>query len=413
MHYNSSQTMQLTVFPTLLFSAAAAMQPEANFVPRIENTHYLYDNNQSTTTEYVYDADGRVLSSLTSSMVDGRRDQPLSKVEYQYDALQPDFCIYKMCFDYRNGQWVPVSGGRRISLTYNNSKQVTKAEIEEYNYYASDFEPSQRISITYSAANQPSKLVAEDYDSSTGQWGTSQTVTDMVWEEYTGKLPDFTEMTNIFGNGNKLKSAKLNMSIDADLQAKGTVSVSYPDELGSYVCNVNLAAAFNMVTAKATMKHTVVDENGSFNDESSQTVTIMGTGAESEYEKLQHTYDSHGFLLREYSEAGIPGAGNIPDTRLTQRVPEYDPEQNTLKAYDQYELRELAVEPSEATIDDLTHTLRVEFYEYYSPASAPEVSASHPQSVKYYDLRGRQIAKPALPGIYIKQQGSQTEKIKL
>lgn len=402
--------MDFITLPTLLFAAAASLQPAAKptvqLVPQIENTYHLVGNDDNTTARYEYNNRGQVVSSLTSLLIDGQAGAPIEKSEYQYDDRQSSLCTCNMVYRYYDNQWNVTDGCERTTLTYNSADQITGALIEQYSTSAGDFAPYQRVTLTYSAANQPKTLTVEEYNADEQTWSTLQRVTDMVWESYSGTLPDFTDMANVFGNGNKLKSAKVSMAIDYDMTLSGTLSITYPDDKGSYVCNLNAAAAMNMVTAKVKMTHTVTDEFGSYEDRTDQTMSIMGMGSDSQYERSLVEFDRCGLKVMEYAEEGRPNGTEVYSLGLTRRVPTYSADQNNVISYDEYQ----GTHPDEP-MEDLVLTKRVELLDYIDPAGVENVAVDSDCPAQYYDLRGFPVTNPTAPGIYIKRQAGKVTKL--
>lgn len=404
--------MDFITLPALLFAAAASLQPAAQptvqLVPQVENTYHLVGNDDNTTTRYEYNNRGQVVSSLTSILVDGQVGDPIEKNEYQYDERQPSLRTYNMVYRYENNQWNVADGCERTSLTYNSADQVTGALVEQYSTEAGDFVPYERVTLTYSAANQPKTLTVEEYNTDEQTWSTSQKVTDMVWESYSGTLPDFTDMANVFGNGNKLKSAKVSMAIDYDMTLSGTLSITYPDDKGSYVFNLNAAAAMNMVTAKVKMTHTVTDEFGSYEDRTDQTMSIMGMGTDSQYERSVVEFDRCGLKLMEYSEEGGADDTEVYSQGLTRRVPTYSADQNYVISYEEYQVTD-----TDESMENLLLTKRVELLDYIDPAGVENVAVDTDTPAKYYDLRGIPVTNPTTPGIYLKRQTGKVTKVAL
>ena len=197
---------------------------------------------------------------------------------------------------------------------------------------------------------------------------------------------------------NAIKSCKI-IDEDGDETA---LTVDYTDHQGSY--KDEMTAVFDGVLAKKTIEYTVVDAYGSYDLTESE---AYGEGDEVEtYEAVErYRVDAYGLELEIYASESENGAPAELMQWSKGRV-DYDPEYG-------YPL-EYVLSDYDFDAEESYDVYKVQYSNYIDAANGVEdITVDNSSApVELFNLQGVRVdAAGAAPGIYIRRQGTLTDKI--
>lgn len=382
--------------------------------------------NEIGTTSYVYDARGNVaeMTSIDKSdadnqvtyvtrrtynendlvltedkfVYDGNHLLAIGDTYYEYDPILKDYFTSRMGHDLINQEWIESYRCEINKITRDADGNIIK--ILKSIPFRGVLTGVYRSEWTYGADKKPSEFryYANYGDDVAPDWLLYANVSykNMKWAETNGQITVSNPVELVEG-ANRLVSAEVYYKEVLD----GHILVDY-DGKGGYSLKETFADSSEVgrLTTKA-----FTDANGSF------VMTVKEYFDEMENVFVAPTYET--VMTVVYNDHGDPVLQEITESE-NNSIPEliqgeklqydYDangnPTQIVTMSYD-YD--------SKAYFEDL----KTVFGNYIDASSSIDevvVDSSDAHAV-YFDLSGRQVQSPTVPGLYIRRQGSTTSKM--
>lgn len=354
-----------------------------------------YPGNMKSVTDNTYNENEKLVSSIISFSSGNGPMMEMTRMNFEYDAVLTDVTTLSEMAMSLAGQTLVMNGSMRRNITRNDNGCIIEVVTEEYDDF--QYQPEERLLIEYGPDGKAT-TISEYYPEWHGAlytWKQEASLSDIIWEQTDGQIYD---MEKIFQGNNRIKSAKLFIAdmYDEDFgageQLKFDVTAEYSDVPGFY--------ALTIVQPKYGIKGSstyIPKENGGYE------VTSHSTDGEIEFE--EKTYDEWGLLLSSYSEC-TEGTYTEIDEDIIGSV-EYD--DNGFPIVYTVEEREHNPDSSQVTSRFKSKT---EFFDYVNVSSGIEAVESDSRSqVMYFNLQGHPVRHPAKGSVYIRREGSKTEKI--
>lgn len=274
--------------------------------------------------------------------------------------------------------------------------------------YEGKMDPTERYLVEYGEdgkANRFEYVKLENYGE-TMEWESQIVYSDIVWDAFDGQIYDPESL--IYEN-NRIASATITQYGGIETQLRATYNLN--DEfIGSYSVEQFTDYGGGMTYKVVTTNH-IEDNYGSYRALTQTDVTYPAEEEGEEpltevmKESEQYVVNEFGLEMLIYSVMAADGEIMVFENMRA------DLETDPVYGYPLTYIRKLAPEENPQAIPS-EPKLKIEFADYYDVAGlraiAPAESADAP--VRYFDLSGRAVAKPA-NGIFIRQQGSKAEKV--
>ena len=360
------------------------------------NSSMFPDEPFASKTLNEYNADGQVAVKTVMNAEDGVTFENSEKTERQYDSRLTSVITDNAVFFWNGGDWDIAGNTYQRHITRNADGNITRVVIAVF--YNGIYDPTQQLDIEYGDDKQASKITSSYLTTDDGvefYWVTGEEYTDIVWKQTDGQIVS-TEA--LLTQANAIKSCKI-IDEDGDETA---LTVDYTDNQGSY--KAEMTAVFDGVLAKKTVEYTVVDAYGSYDLTESE---AYGEGDEVETYKAVERYrvDAYGLELEIYASESENGAPAELMQWSKGRV-DYDPEYG-------YPL-EYVLSDYDFDAEESYDVYKVQYSNYIDAANGVEDIAVDNSSapVELFNLQGVRVdAAGAAPGIYIRRQGTLTDKI--
>lgn len=353
-----------------------------------------YPGNITSVTDNTYNENERLISSVISFSTGNEPLMEIMRLTLEYDDVLTDVATFTEISMPLLGNILVADGSMRRNITRNDKGCIIKVVTEEY--VNNQYHPEEQLLIEYGPDGKAT-TITEYYRAGHGgndSWVVETSLSDILWEQTDGQIYD---MEKIFQGANRIKSAKLSIAdldyddFGAGEQLKFDLTAGYSDVPGFYELTLALPngpTASTIYTPK---------ENGGY------AVTSRSLDGEIEFE--EKTYDEWGYLLSSYSEY-TEGMYTEIDEDIIGSV-EYD--DNGFPTVYIVEEREHDPNSSQVTSHFKSKT---EFFDYMDVTSGIEAveSDSHAR-VMYFNLQGHPVQHPEKGSVYIRREGSKTEKI--
>lgn len=346
--------------------------------PGASRTIYTYNDNGSWTSR---------IMQYSSDMVDYRNS---GKTEREFDAIVPSFVTATYGYNWLNYEWQQTGNNWEREVTRNADGNVTK--VERRVLYQGIFDPTQRFMAEYGADGKASRMWSEELtsDGFNLYWEEGDVYTDIVWDRTDGQI--FSEEDIMYG-ANRISSAHVTSEGD-----ELTLTVEYPDELGSY--KGVISGSIDGAEVTSVIEHTVLDIYGSYEEVITETYSYDGI-TESMVQTNKYLTDDSGLDMLIYASETYDGEEEIYEWSKAEltRDSEGRPAEYIQQVYD-YDTGEFE------------NSMRIVFSNYIDAAGiGSAVSDSSDAPVLLYDLRGIPVRGDAAPGLYIRRQGDKVSKV--
>lgn len=324
-----------------------------------------------------------------------------SKLSREYDPILTSFITSNKQEMLVNGEWMD-SNCYTQTITRNSEGNVTL--MERAVLYNGVYDPTYRFEVEYNEAGQPITIIEKDltfdYTTQTYQWEVTNSLTDIVWEEFDGQLVSLDE---VFSGSTRVKTAK--MLVD-DIVADLVVTYEGDSYTATMTCvmeeegiEINMKTSQNYAPLTFTGEESAHGKQG-YRYEIVTELEFMGmTMAEDMIET--GIYDENELIILEKVEY-VEDDEVYLDEMISGEV-EYDAEYGYPLSWTVSEL--------DYDTEEMVNTFRAEYSDYADVSGVKEV-ISDDAPVRYYDLMGVPVANPT-DGIYIRVQGAKSDKVRL
>lgn len=363
-------------------------------------TQYLdaYDSNGTITNRsrytYEYGSDNRRFTRRqTDTSIEGIYYDPSELTRRRYDERIDYAIVENIEATWGGVDWIEQGNCYQREITRNDDGNVVSVVVSvPYNGY---YTPIQRTTLTYGDDGLPTTMLLEVLtqgdEPGTFVWGVSQEYLECKWNQFNGQILSVEDLPYY---GNRLASAKIRVAEGV----YGTLSYTYPDEMGSYRAVQKFTDNGLIKDIVATM--TVLDDNGSY-DFVIEEISGLGSVIERYAETEKFHLDAFGNNTLIYASSTTNGRESI-EMWMTGEI-----EYNATTGYPEvYTLSERNAETG-----DFELRMRVEFTDIVDAAGVEAIGSDSNAPAEYFDLRGLRIASPTAPGLYIRRCGSQVDKI--
>lgn len=331
---------------------------------------------------------------------------PSELLEREFDPIVKTLPIKAVTKMYRDGQWVETGNSYTRTITRNADGNITSVEIAVP--YEGKMDPTERYLVEYGEdgkANRFEYVKLENYGE-TMEWKSQMVYSNIVWDAFDGQIYD---PESLIYNNNRIASATVSQYGGIETQLRATYNLN--DEfIGSYSVE-QFTDYGGGLTYKVVTTNYIEDNYGSYRALTQTDVTYPAEEEGEEpltevmKESEQYVVNEFGLEMLIYSVMAADGEIMVFENMRA------DLETDPVYGYPLTYIRKLAPKDNPQAIPS-EPVLKIEFSDYYDVAGlraiAPAENADAP--VRYFDLSGRAVAKPA-NGIFIRQQGSKAEKI--
>lgn len=391
---------------------------------------FEYENGTpflSTDARLVYDSEGRLITSLNADYYHGMPDG-YSFMTYGYegnetlfstrttqvsesadgpftnsslyrrifDPVDPEIVVsnYNYAWNSYTSEWMEYGNCYVRQITRNVAGNITGVEISVP--YMGTLDPILRLTIEYGADGNATSIVRTELtldNSNNPVWKTTLSMTDIKWLSTNGQIFDFDRLPDA---ANRPLSANLTTE-----ENSGTITYTYPDEIGSFTSEYKYKEAGTSVVQKSI--YTVLDENGSYRyviEETGKGLLENWTAGSEELNR----FDAYGLLVENYAAFTEDGMTEVAVWSKGEVV--YDQTHGYPLSY-----TTTSLDP-DAPVETWITESRIEYSEYTDCAGIEDVTVDNNDApVEYYDLRGIRVENPTAPGLYIRRQGNSASKI--
>lgn len=288
---------------------------------------YTYDDKGNTLTfsyddgiainrtAYEYNADNLVVTQIESMSEDGGKTFVDSrKLTKTYDAIIKDFVVEQLEYLYNNNDWELVSRGYtwKKNITRDDKDRITGVTVASY--YQGKFEDMQRTTITYNDLELADTWIKEELvpndDNTALVWEKYYHLTKMEWQSTDNQITAL-ELDEFYTGNNRLKKAVAIGTAESVGEVIGGISAQY-EENGNY----RYEYSYNDPVGREVFKHTLIDNNGGFTDESAYYEDTNADGVATEDEKQEgstytENYDEHLNIVSVEMKMFIEGADEV------------------------------------------------------------------------------------------------------
>ncbi len=348
------------------------------------------DNPGASRTIYTYNDNGNWTSRImqySSDMADYRNSM---KTEREFDAVVPSFVTATYGYNWLNYEWQQTGNNWEREVTRNADGNVTK--VERRVLYQGIFDPTQRFMAEYGADGKASRMWSEELtsDGFNLYWEEGDVYTDIVWDRTDGQI--FSAEDVMYG-ANRISSARV--TSDGD---ELTLTVEYPDELGSY--KGVISGSIDGAEVTSVIQHTVLDSYGSYEEVITETYSYDGI-TESMVQTNKYLTDDSGLDMLVYASETYEGEEEIYEWAKAKLIRDSEgrPAEYIQQMYD-YDSGEFE------------NSMRIVFSDYIDAAGVGSAIVDDTDApVQLYDLRGVPVHGDAAPGLYIRRQGDKVSKV--
>ena len=310
-------------------------------------------------------------------------------VERAYDSKLTNVIISNHDYQWSDDAWHQVGNNYTRTIERDAAGNITDVTIAVL--YNGLFDPTEKYHIEYGADGKATTITHQSLTSDENLelvWEQDELYTDIVWDRTDGQIYD-TEHLN--SGANRIASCKV--LVDDDVM--GDVTITYTDEVGSYIAV--LKAEIEGYNVEQTVTLNILDGNGSYDQ---KTLAVYTNDADefTVQSAASEQYEDNGLLILAHEEED----GEI--YTHTVGTVEYDPANGCPKTYTIQEY-----DPDE---DAMIDNMRIEFSDYVDAAGISSITGDDATApVEYYDLRGIRVEQPSAAGLYICRQGSHVSKV--
>lgn len=244
----------------------------------------------------------------------------------------------------------------------------------------------------YGADGKASRMWSEELtsDGFNLYWEEGDVYTDIVWDRTDGQI--FSAEDVMYG-ANRISSARV--TSDGD---ELTLTVEYPDELGSY--KGVISGSIDGAEVTSVIQHTVLDSYGSYEEVITETYSYDGI-TESMVQTNKYLTDDSGLDMLVYASETYEGEEEIYEWAKAKLIRDSEgrPAEYIQQMYD-YDSGEFE------------NSMRIVFSDYIDAAGVGSAIVDDTDApVQLYDLRGVPVHGDAAPGLYIRRQGDKVSKV--
>lgn len=330
---------------------------------------------------------------------------PSELLEREFDPIIKTLPVKAVTKMFMNGQWVETGSSYTRTITRNADGNITSVEIAVP--YEGKYDPTERYLVEYGEdgkANRFEYVKLVNYGE-TMEWESQMVYSDIVWDSFDGQIYNTESLT--YG-ANRIASATITQ-FGSDTQMKASYQID-DQGLGSF--SVELFQDYGGgLTWKDVTTTYLEDIYGSYRS-LEQTEITFPAEEEGQEPMTDVMKESEHYVVNEFGlEMLIYSIMAAGDEIMVMENMKADLETDPVYGYPLTYIRKIAPEETPDAIPSVPE-IKIEFADYYDVAGlraiAPADNADAP--VRYFDLSGRAVAKPA-NGIFIRQQGSKAEKI--
>ena len=370
---------------------------------------YLKWTPESSSTRYTYfvcthNTYGKYLTGLTKGSNDNENFKELSKYEYTYDEVVPDFITSATFYTMTDGVWTKNYGSSKNDVTRDEKGRVT--EVVKYRMnQKGEFITKEKDVITYGEDGKPSQIKVYQYyeDNETGEAKLAQAIayTDIVWKNCDNQI---LNGHILFQGANRILSAKIIVN-DAE---HGSIKVEYgPGEKDYTVIEEATPQFLSIKTINRTEwreinpydSYSILNRRETYSKNSDEPEVSVN------YESV--TNDAYGYLIERINR----NENNGVITSFYKEIGEVE--------YDKTYGYPLVYTVSRAESMDGSEPVpvpgyRMEFSDYKNCRETTDIDNVAVENndnapVEYFNLQGERINKPS-KGLYIRRQGKLVQK---
>ena len=382
---------------------------ENNEYVKKSEAQYTYDTNgkeltflttSSTSTNYttyVYDAEGRLVSSINQYADAGQPLVNQTKREFTYDPIIKDYKTASTQYEWNGSDWQLVGNGYTWKRHITRDANGNITQILTTTYFNGEYKDHHRTTLTYNEAGKADSWKYEEiaYVGGVLAWDLFYTMTDMEWHKTDGQITatepdDFFEGTNLLSKGTYTQGSDIN-----------TLSAEYGDN------------GYNSIVLGSdgigqTREYTNTDDNGSYVVINTNCTDANGDGKITTEElgdrfKSVITYNTYGkceselYYYNDELDGGIEYTMTYGDYTTVPEVwiaSEYNPDTNAFEPF----IKLVRSDYRDVTVNGAVDTIVA------NNANAP---------IEIYTIQGVRVNSDINKldaGIYIKKQGNKVTK---